>query len=73
MKGINLAVKISGNPGAQQAISVSIKVSKEILLFQQEFPIFQCDVKNYLIGQSGVGEKNSTPTPSFVRNSTPPP
>jgi len=36
-----LTVKISGNRGAQQEISLSTKVSKEIvgLPFQQEFPI----------------------------------
>jgi len=35
----NLAVKINGNRGAQQEISVSTKVSNEIVPFQQEFPI----------------------------------
>jgi len=34
-----LTVKISGNRDTQQEISVSTKVSKEILPFQQEFPI----------------------------------
>jgi len=34
-----LAVKINGNRGAQQEISVSTKVSKETVPFQQEFPI----------------------------------
>jgi len=33
-----LAVKINGNRGAQQEISVSTKVSQEIVLIQQEFP-----------------------------------
>jgi len=33
-----LAVEINGNRGAQQQISVSTKVSKEIVTFQQEFP-----------------------------------
>jgi len=46
-----LAVNINGNRGAKQEISVSTKVSKEIVpLFQQEFPIYECDVKNDLIG-----------------------
>jgi len=40
-----LAVKIKGNHGAQQEISVSTKVSKEIALFQQELPTEECDVK----------------------------
>jgi len=40
-----LDVKINGNRGAQQEISVSTKVSKEIVLFQQEFPFHECDVK----------------------------
>jgi len=30
--------------------SVSTKASKEIVRFQQEFPIYECDVKNYPIG-----------------------
>jgi len=34
-----LDVKINGNRGAQQEITVSTKVSKEIVAFQQEFPI----------------------------------
>jgi len=34
-----LTVKISGSRGAQQEISISTKVSKEISPFQQEFPI----------------------------------
>jgi len=34
-----LTVKINGNRGAQQQISVSAKVVKEIVPFQQEFPI----------------------------------
>jgi len=34
-----LAVKINGNRGTQQEISVLTKVSKEIVPFQQEFPI----------------------------------
>jgi len=34
-----MAVKISRNRGTQQETSVSTKVSKEIVAFQQEFPI----------------------------------
>jgi len=34
-----LVVKINGNLGAEQEIFVSIKVSKEIVPFQQEFLI----------------------------------
>jgi len=34
-----LAVKINGYCGAQQEISASTNVSKEIVPFQQEFPI----------------------------------
>jgi len=34
-----LAVKIKGNRRTQQEISVSTKVSKEIVPYQQEFPI----------------------------------
>jgi len=33
-----LAVKINGNRGAQQK-NISTKVSKEIVPFQQEFPV----------------------------------
>jgi len=45
-----LAVKINGNRGTQQEISVSTKVSKEIVPFQQDFPIEECDVKNDPVG-----------------------
>jgi len=34
-----LTVKINGNRGAQQEISVSTKVSKEIVQFQHEHPV----------------------------------
>jgi len=34
-----LTVKINGNRGTEQEISVSTKVSKEIVPFPQEFPI----------------------------------
>jgi len=34
----SLAVKINGNFSAQQEMSVSTKVSKEIVPFHQEFP-----------------------------------
>jgi len=34
-----LAGKINGNRGAQQEMSISTKISKEIVPFQQEFPI----------------------------------
>jgi len=34
-----LAIEINGNRGTQQEISDSTKVSKEIVPFQQEFPI----------------------------------
>jgi len=46
-----LAVKINGNRGAQQEISVSTTVSKEIVPFQQEFLTYECEVKNDPIGQ----------------------
>jgi len=38
-------VKINGNPGAQQEISDSTKVSSEIVPFQHELPFKECDVK----------------------------
>jgi len=41
-----LAVQINGNCGKQQEITVSTKVSNEIVPFQQEFPILECDVRN---------------------------
>jgi len=40
-----LAVKINGNRGAQQEISVSTSISNEIMPFQQKLPIKECDVK----------------------------
>jgi len=46
-----LAVPINGNRGKQQEISTSAKVSKEIVPFQHEFPIQECDTKNYRIGR----------------------
>jgi len=66
-----LAVKINGNHGTQQEFSVSTKVSKEIVPFQLEFPIQECDVKNDPIEKPESGQKNLTLTPSFVRNPTP--
>jgi len=45
-----LAVKINGNRGEQQEISVSTKVSKEVVPFQQEFSTYECDAKNDPIG-----------------------
>jgi len=39
-----LAVKINGNRGTQQE-TVSTKVSKESVPFQQEFQILVCDVQ----------------------------
>jgi len=47
-----LTVKINGNRGAQQEISVSTNVSIEIVAFQQEFPIYECDAKNDPVGLS---------------------
>jgi len=54
--------------------SVSTKVSKEIVPFQQEFPTLACDVKKWSNWTSGVGvgQKSPTPTPSVVRDPTPP-
>jgi len=43
---------INGNRGTQQEFSVSIKVSKESVPFQQEFLSWQCNVKNESIGLS---------------------
>jgi len=34
-----LAVKINGNHVTQQEISISTKLSKEIVPFQKEFPV----------------------------------
>ena len=39
LRELNLTVKINGDGGAQQEISISTKVSIEIVQFQQEFPI----------------------------------
>jgi len=59
----NLAVKINGNRVAQQEIPVSTKVSKEIITFQHEFPILECDVKDDPIGHPESDKKNPTQTP----------
>jgi len=45
-----LALKINGNRGTQQEISVPTKASKEIVPFQQKFPILERDAKNDSIG-----------------------
>jgi len=45
-----LDVKITGSHGAQQEISLSTKVSKEIVPSPQEYPFKECDVKNDPIG-----------------------
>ena len=59
-----MAVKINGNRGAQQEISVSTKVSKQIIPFQQEFPIYVFDVKNDPIGvPESESDKKPTPAP----------
>jgi len=51
---------------------VSTKVSNEIVPFQQEFPILECDVKNDPSRHPESDKKNPTPkpTPSVVRNPT---
>jgi len=64
-----LAVQINGNCGAQQEISVSTKVSKEIAPIQHEFPILECHVKNDPTGlrtrksDSDSTQKPPTPQP----------
>jgi len=57
-----LAVKINGNRGAQQEISVSTKGSKEIEPFQQGFPNLRMWCKKWSNWTSGVGQKNPIPT-----------
>jgi len=64
-----LAFTITGNRGAQKEISVSTNFLKDIVPFQQEFPMWGCDVKNDPIGHlESASYKNPTPTPSVVRN-----
>jgi len=55
-----LAVKINGDRGTQQEISVSTKVSIEIVPFQQEFPIWECDVKTDQIGHPESDKKSDS-------------
>jgi len=62
----NFAVNVNGNRGAQQEISVSTKVSKEIVPFQKEIPM-----EKWSSWTSGVGVGQKYPTPSVVRNPTP--
>jgi len=50
-----LIVKINGNRGAQQEISVSTKVLKDVVPFQQEIP--ECDVKNNPTGHPESDKK----------------
>jgi len=55
-----LAVKVNGNRGAQQEFSVS----KEIVPFQQEFPIKESNVKNDPVEHpDSVSDKKTTSTP----------
>ena len=68
-----MAVKINGSRGAQQEISVSTKVSKEIAAFQQEFPIWERDVKNDLIGHPESDEKVRLPVLLGIRLTQKPP
>jgi len=56
----NPTVKINGNRGTQQEISVSTKVSKEIVPFEHEFPIYNCDVKNDPIGHPESDKKSTS-------------
>jgi len=64
--------KINGNRTTLQEISVSTKVLKDIVPFQQEFLIQECDVKMIQVAiRSRSRTKNPTPTPSVVRNPTP--
>jgi len=58
-----LVVEINGNCSAQQEISVSTKVSKEIVSFQQELPNLGVWCKKWSKWTSGVRQKNPTPTP----------
>jgi len=62
-----LDVKINGSHGAQQEISVSIKVSKEILPFPQGYPFKECDVKNDPIGHPESDKKIRLPVLSEIR------
>jgi len=64
----NPTVKINGNRGTQQEISVSTKVSKEIVPFEHEFPIYNCDVKNDPIGHP-ESDKKSTSDYQFCKES----
>jgi len=58
---MKLTVKINGNRGAQQEISVSTKVSKEIVPFEQEFPMQECDVKiQHLESESDTNSKSDS-------------
>jgi len=52
-----VAVKINGNRGAQQEISVSKKVSIDIAPFQQKFPFQEYYVKNDPTGHLKSGKK----------------
>jgi len=62
-----LDVKINGSHGAQQEISVSTKVSKEIVPSPQECPFKECDVKNDPIGHPESDKKIRLPVLSEIR------
>jgi len=62
-----LAVKINGNRGVHQEISVSTKFSKETVSFQQEFPILEGDIKNEPIGHPESDKKLRLPVLLGIR------
>ena len=60
----NLTVKISGNRGAQQVISVSTKVSKELYHFNRILNLgVWCKKRSNWTSAVGVWQKNPTPSP----------
>jgi len=59
MKGMKFGLK-SMEIVYQQELSDSTKVSKEIVPFQQEFPIVECDVKNDPTGHPESDEKSDS-------------
>jgi len=66
-----LAVKINGNRGPQQEISVSTSFKRNCTISTEILNLGVC--KKWSDWTSGVGQKNPTPTPSVVSNPAPTP
>jgi len=68
-----LAVKINGNRGPQQEISVSTSFKRNCTISTEILNLGVCKKWSDWTSGVGVGRKNPTPTPSVVSNPAPTP